>query len=138
MWCRNLGLDDGDSHGEEANSDALDRAAGNEGGEARSKDLDKGTEEVDETAQTDSPLSTDHIAESAGNEGAHSCGGLQTGDGYARDGGIDFGCAAVGAAVVGKETLDEDGIDKQARHDTCHPPLVETRKGKSKRALPEL
>ena len=120
MRCRDLGLDDGDSHGEETNTETLDSAAGNKSGEPRSEDLDKGAEEVDEAAQADSPLSTDHVAESAGNEGTHGSRGLQTGDGYARDGGTDFGCAAVGATVVAEEALDEDGVDKQTRHNTYH------------------
>lgn len=117
MGCRDLGLNDGDSHGEEPNTDTLDGAAGNEGGEIWSEHLDKGAEEVNEAAQADSPLSTDHIAESAGNESSHGSGGLQTGDGYSSDGGTDFGRAAVGAAIITEEALDEDGVDKQTRHD---------------------
>lgn len=60
--CRDLGLDDRDRHGEETDADTLDSAAGDEGGETRSEDLDEGAEEVYQAAQPDSPLSTDHVA----------------------------------------------------------------------------
>lgn len=116
--CCNLGLNDRDSHGEETNADTLDCASGNKGGEIWSKDLDKGAEEVDEATKADSPLSANHIAESAGNEGSHSSGGLQTGDGDTSDGRTNFSCAAVGAAIITEEALDKDWIDKQPRHDT--------------------
>lgn len=116
--CCNLGLNDGDSHGKETNTDTLDCAAGNESGEIWSKDLDEGAEEVDEAAEANSPLSANHIAESTGDEGSHGSGGLQTGDGDTSDGRTNFSCAAVGAAIITEEALDKDWIDKQPRHDT--------------------
>lgn len=119
MWCGNLGLNDGDSHGEKADTDTLNSAAGNKGGEIGSKDLDKGAEEVDEAAEANGPLSTNHIAESAGNEGSNSSGGLQAGNGDTSDRGTDFSCASVGTTIVTEEPLDKDWVDKQTRHDTC-------------------
>ena len=70
MRSCDLSLNDGDSHGEEADAETLDSATGDEGGKVRSKNLDEGAEEVDEAADTDTFLSTDDVAKSACDESA--------------------------------------------------------------------
>ena len=76
MGCSNLGLDDRNCHGQEANTNTLNGASGNEDVEARSEHLHKCCEEVDECADADALLSPDHVSEPSSNEGAYSCSNL--------------------------------------------------------------
>ena len=117
MGCRDFGLDDGDCHGEEAYSEALDRSPDDEGCEAWSKDLDKGGEEIYQTTETNSPLATDHVTKTSSNKSAHSGGSLQTSDGYSRDRRVDCCRATICTTIITEEASDEYRVDQQARHD---------------------
>jgi hypothetical protein len=72
MWSCDLRLNDRYCHGQEPHAETLDRSTSDECPKARSKHLDECAEEVDESTEADSPLSTDHIAEATGDQGAHS------------------------------------------------------------------
>lgn len=118
MGLGNLSLDNRDCHREKTDTDTLDGATGNEGCEIGSEYLDESTEEVNETAETDTSLSTNHVAESSRYECSYSCGCLQARNRYPSDGRIDGRCSAVRAPIVFKKAGYKDWIDQQAGHDT--------------------
>lgn len=80
MRSRDFRLDDGDSHGEEPDSQTLDGTASNKGCKIRGEDLDEGAEEVNESADTDTLLPSDDVAQPSGDKCTKSGGELETGD----------------------------------------------------------
>lgn len=62
MRRSDFGLDDGDGHGQEANRETLDCAAGDEAGEIGGKPLDEGADEVEEGTDADALLPADDVS----------------------------------------------------------------------------
>lgn len=98
--CSDFGLDDRNGHGQEANGEALDGSAGDEAGEVRSKALDEGADEVDESADADTLLPPDYVSQSAGDQGSNCCGCLKTGHCDASDGWVDVSMLALHSTVL--------------------------------------
>lgn len=111
-------LDDGNCHGEEANTETLDCSASDEGTESRSEDLYEGAKEVDQATKTNRPLAADHITKATRNERTQSCRGLQASNRDTRNRGIDRSSTTISTAEVAEEALDKDWIDQQSGHDT--------------------
>lgn len=79
MWSCDFCLDDGDGHGQESNSQALNGTTGNEGCKVRGEDLDEGAEEVNESTDADALLPADDITQPSGDKCTKSSGELETG-----------------------------------------------------------
>ena len=98
-------------------SSYLDSTTGDKDSEVWREHLHERAEEVDETAQPDTLLSANDIAESSGNESSNRRSDLETRDRDTGDARIDSVKRAISASVVPVELGDEDWVDEQTRHD---------------------
>jgi hypothetical protein len=111
VWRSNLSLNNRNSHGEEAYTQTLQSTADNECLEVGSESLDEGGEKVDETTQSNTLLSSNHISKVTGDEGADGGGDLETSHENAGDIRVNVFAGAVGTSEVPEESRNEYRVD---------------------------